>query len=61
MVLGKNQNIVDMYDKLHGVDVSDISEGLLRDAKAGFSDLQIGKMFGYKRNKCQKIEAKTWY
>ena len=37
MVLGKNQNIVDMYDKLHGVDVSDISEGLLRDAKC-FSD-----------------------
>ncbi|HEY7778405.1 MAG TPA: carbamoyl phosphate synthase large subunit, partial [Nitrososphaeraceae archaeon] len=28
----KIKNIVDMFDKLHKVDVSDISEGLLRDA-----------------------------
>ena len=57
--LVKIKNIVDMYDKLHGVDVSDISEGLLRDAKKhGFSDLQIGKCLGVKEISARKLRQK---
>jgi carbamoyl-phosphate synthase large subunit len=57
--LVKIKNIVDMYDKLHGVDVSDISEGLLRDAKKhGFSDLQIGKCLGIKEISARKLRQK---
>lgn len=57
--LVKIKNIVDMYDKLHGVDVSDISEGLLRDAKKyGFSDMQIGKCLGVKEISARKLRQK---
>jgi carbamoyl-phosphate synthase large subunit len=57
--LVKIKNIVDMYDKLHGVDVSDISESLLRDAKKhGFSDLQIGKCLGVKEISARKLRQK---
>jgi carbamoyl-phosphate synthase large subunit len=57
--LTKIKNIVDMYDKLHGVDVSDISEGLLRDAKkSGFSDSQIGECLGVKEITARKLRQK---
>jgi carbamoyl-phosphate synthase large subunit len=57
--LVKIKNIVDMFDRLHGVDVSDISEGLLRAAKKhGFSDLQIGKCLGVKEISARKLRQK---
>lgn len=57
--LVKIKNIVDMFDRLHGVDVSDIPEGLLRDAKKhGFSDLQIGKCLGVKEISARKLRQK---
>ena len=57
--LVKIKNIVDMYDKLHEVDVSDITEGILRDAKKhGFSDLQIGKCLGVKEISARKLRQK---
>ena len=57
--LEKIKNIVELYDKLHQVDVSEISENLLRDAKKyGFSDLQIGKCLGLKELSARKLRQK---
>jgi carbamoyl-phosphate synthase large subunit len=55
----KIKNIVDMYDKLREVDVSDISEGVLRDAKKyGFSDSQVGQCLGVKELSARKLRQK---
>lgn len=55
----KIKNIVEMFDKLHNVDVSDISEGMLRDAKRyGFSDSQIGQCLGIKEISARKLRQK---
>ena len=55
----KIKNILDLYDKLHEVDVSDISENLMRDAKKyGFSDLQIGQCLGLKEISARKLRQK---
>ncbi|MDW0207531.1 MAG: carbamoyl-phosphate synthase (glutamine-hydrolyzing) large subunit [Nitrososphaeraceae archaeon] len=57
--LEKIKNIVELYDKLYQVDVSEISENLLRDAKKyGFSDLQIGKCLGLKELSARKLRQK---
>lgn len=55
----KIKNIVDMYDKLREVDVSDISEDVLRDAKKyGFSDSQVGQCLGVKELSARKLRQK---
>ena len=55
----KIKNIVDMYDKLREMDVSDISEGVLRDAKKyGFSDSQVGQCLGVKELSARKLRQK---
>lgn len=55
----KIKNIVDMYDKLREVDVSDISEDVLRDAKRyGFSDSQVGQCLGVKELSARKLRQK---
>ena len=55
----KIKNIVDMYDKLREVDVSDISEDELRDAKKyGFSDSQVGQCLGVKELSARKLRQK---
>ncbi|HVD07081.1 MAG TPA: carbamoyl phosphate synthase large subunit, partial [Nitrososphaeraceae archaeon] len=57
--LEKIKNIVELYDKLYQVDVSEISENLLRDVKKyGFSDLQIGKCLGLKELSARKLRQK---
>jgi carbamoyl-phosphate synthase large subunit len=57
--LEKIKNIVDLYDKLQHLDVSEISENLLRDAKKyGFSDLQIAKCLGLKEMTARKLRQK---
>jgi len=57
--LEKIKNIVDLYDKLQHLDVSEISENLLRDAKKyGFSDLQIAKCLGLKEMSARKLRQK---
>ncbi|MDW0246880.1 MAG: carbamoyl-phosphate synthase (glutamine-hydrolyzing) large subunit, partial [Nitrososphaeraceae archaeon] len=57
--LEKIKNIVELYDKLYQVDVYEISENLLRDAKKyGFSDLQIGKCLGLKELSARKLRQK---
>lgn len=55
----KIKNIVDMYDKLREVDVSDISEDVLRGAKKyGFSDSQVGQCLGVKELSARKLRQK---
>ncbi len=57
--LFKIKNVLDLYDKIHEVDVSDISENLLRKAKKyGFSDLQIGQALGLKEISVRKLRQK---
>ena len=57
--LEKIKNIVDLYDKLQHLDVSEISENFLRDAKKyGFSDLQIAKCLGLKEMSARKLRQK---
>ena len=57
--LTKIKNIVEMYDKLREVDVSDISEDELRDAKKyGFSDSQVGQCLGVKELSARKLRQK---
>jgi carbamoyl-phosphate synthase large subunit len=55
----KIKNIVNMYDKLREIDVSDISEEVLRDAKKyGFSDSQVGQCLGVKELSARKLRQK---
>jgi carbamoyl-phosphate synthase large subunit len=55
----KIKNIVEMNDKLCKVDVSEISEDILRDAKRfGFSDSQIGQCLGVKELSARKLRQK---
>ena len=57
--LFKIKKILDLYDKLREVDVSDVPENLIRDAKKyGFSDLQIGQCLGLKEVSARKLRKK---
>ena len=57
--LFKIKNVLDLYDKIHEVDVSEISENLIRKAKKyGFSDLQIGRALGLKEISVRKLRQK---